>query len=338
MSLIAKNAMQIDATAQNTSAEGKLVAASGTVTTDAPIGDDMFLQPGKYLQVKRTAEMYAWTEEKDEKTTKNTGGSETTETTYTYKKEWTDTPDKSSEFQHPEGHENPSPSIENDTITANAMHVGNYTLQASSLELPTGDKISLTSSNTTVTSSTGAVIANQQYIFVGSTSTSSLSSPQIGDLRVSYVGVPADKQLVVFGQLQGTSIQPFVAKGETLYRAFGGTKDTAVADLHGEYTLLSWILRAVGFMMMWIGLSLVLEPISTLLDILPIAGSLGRGLSMGIAFIVSLVLSVITIVVSMILHSIIAIILAVAIAITAGVLFMKNRKKSLATPTPPATT
>lgn len=335
VSLIAKDAIQIDATQQNAGDEGKLVAASGHVTADAPLGDGMFLKPGKYLEVKRTAEMYAWTEEKDEKTTKNVGGSETTETTYTYKKDWTDSPDKSSDFQHPEGHENPVPSIENDTVTADVMHVGNYAL-TKSLELPSGDKVSLTADNTTVTSSTGAVLANQSYIFIASTTSSSMSSPQVGDMRISYDGVPADQQLVVFGQLQGSNLQPFAAKGETLYRAFVGTKDTAVADLHGEYTMLTWILRLVGFLMMWIGLSMFLEPISTILDILPIAGSLGRGLTGGVAFVISLVLTAITVIVSMILHSVVAIIIALVIAIAAGIMIMKQRQKTSATPTPTA--
>jgi Transmembrane protein 43 len=51
--------------------------------------------------------MYQWKEEKKEDTQNNVGGGTTTTTTYDYSRVWSDKPINSSEFKHPENHDNP---------------------------------------------------------------------------------------------------------------------------------------------------------------------------------------------------------------------------------------
>src|SRR5262249_40969967 len=52
-----------------------------------------------------------------------------------------------------------------------------------------------------------------------------------------------------------------------------------------QNTVITWILRAVGFGMMWFGLSLLLRPLSVVAGVLPILGSIvgfGTGLVAGL--------------------------------------------------------
>ena len=46
------------------------------------------------------------------------------------------------------------------------------------------------------------------------------------------------------------------------------------AAARSSSSMLTWILRVVGFFMMFIGLSMVLRPLSVLADVLPFLGSL----------------------------------------------------------------
>jgi len=77
--------------------------------------------------------------------------------------------------------------------------------------------------------------------------------------------------------------------------------------------------------MMWGGMMLVLGPISTLLDILPILGSISGFFIALATFLIALILSVITILVSMIFHNIIALIFALLIAIFFIVRYIRQK-------------
>jgi hypothetical protein len=92
---------------------------------------------------------------------------------------------------------------------------------------------------------------------------------------------------------------------------------------------MGWILRIVGFVLMWIGLSLILGPISAFLDVLPFLGKVGRGLIGVITFVIALVLSLITILISMIFHNTIALILLIIIVIVVIYLLVGRKKKTV---------
>ena len=326
LSVVAKQAVSIDASVQNTALDGKLVAAKGDLHTDALLGDGLFLNPGPFLAVQRTVEMYAWVEKESSQTNKNLGGSETTTKTYTYDKEWTSSPTESSRFAHPEGHTNPAPTLQSATIRAAAASLGLYALNVPALELPPMTSISLNSQSINVASTLGATLASPDYIFISQTAGDTLNAPQIGDERVSYGYIGSNDSALIFAKLDGFKLSPYVtSKGDTLYRAFLSTKDQAIAQMHSEYSSLTWILRLVGFLLMWIGLAMLLDPVSVFLDILPIAGSISRSLIGLMTFVIALVLTIVTIVVSMILHSLIAVIVALVITLIVVGLVLKNK-------------
>jgi hypothetical protein len=150
------------------------------------------------------------------------------------------------------------------------------------------------------------------YIFVGE---GTLTSPEVGDMKISYRVIENNIEGTVFGKVDGTDIVTYVDEDtdNSLYRFFNGSREEAFQTLHGEYKMMLWIFRLVGFLMMWMGLSALFAPISVLLDVVPAFGSLSRGIIGFITFIASLVLSIVTIIVSMILHNIVSLIIAVVI-------------------------
>ena len=331
LSQVAKTAINVDSSqAAPAEANGKLVSTNGKITSTETLGDDLYLAPAKYLAVNRSVEMYAWVESSSSSNTNNTGGSSSSTTTYDYKKSWTTVPSDSGNFKVPEGHANPAKGIADARKTVTSAKVGNFELDMANIELPPFTAVTVNETNIKVKD---AAKISGNYVFVAAKgSTGTIDQPQLGDMRITYTVAQQDVDSTVFGKLDGSKLIPFVDASKDnakLYRIFtaGGT-DAAIGQLSGEHNTMTWILRAVGFLMMWIGLSALFGPISTLLDVLPFFGSLSRAMIGVVTLVVSLVLSGATILVSMIAHNIYAVIgTAVAIVVLAIVaLKMKGKK------------
>lgn len=321
---VAEKAIVVDSKTIKTSAEGKLVSLTGAIETTGLIGDPKFLKPGKYIMLDRIVEMYAWVEEVETETKKKTGGGTEEKTTYRYEKAWTSDPQESSEFKIPEDHENPPLSVPSKTFYAPEAKIGIYSFDHKAATLPGPGNVELTKK--IAIAHWDAVLIGSEYIFKGR---GSYENPMIGDLRISFKAVNAGIKATLFGKMEGKEIVAYYHKGKTrLYRALTGTKDEAVIQLKTEHKVMGWILRIVGFLLMWIGLSSILGPISAILDVLPFLGRVGRGLIGVITFIIALVLSIITILISMIFHNTIALILLVIIAIVVVYLLIGRKKKT----------
>ncbi|MFA7314563.1 MAG: TMEM43 family protein [Candidatus Magasanikbacteria bacterium] len=332
----AATAVEVSATVPNTDTNlnGKLVHLGGDLISSAQFGDDTYLKQDKYIALGRKVEMYAWVEESSTKTTTNVGGSQTQETTYTYKQAWTSLPADSSTFNSPNGHTNPIKALADNTWYATDAKVGLYMVDASTLVLPSFQTITLNNQNTMLpsvvtttqpqidllkavsTSSDGITNEistsqnqlvqktelNGNYVYV---TKNGVATPTVGDMRVSYSGIMSGTPVTLLGRLDGDKISLMTdpKTGTKLYRAFTGTFTDALGTLHTEYKTSLWILRLIGFLMMWIGLGMVLAPLSIIMDILPFLGSVSRGVIGLVTCVVAIVLSIITIIVSKFLHN-----------------------------------
>ncbi len=325
LSKIAKTAILLDANeSASADAEGQLVAISGELSTEEEIGDE-YLKAGNYLVIEREVEMYAWRESSSTKTRKNIGGSETTRKTYTYSKTWQSNPEKTSDFEEPSGHINPPMEINAKIIQPSTAKIGNYELDAQNIKMPKAEYLSLSASVVDIGGNIS--VANSDYLFMGM---GRLNSPEVGDLRIRYKVLKNPvKTATVLGQLNNSSIGPFKGpKESTLHRAFHGTHKDAVKVLRKEHNTTTWIIRGIGFGLMWIGMMLIFSPLSTFLDIIPLAGNITRNLVAMASFGVSVVLTSVTIIVSMLLHNIwlmIGIVAAVAIGM---IVLAKMRKRA----------
>lgn len=349
MSEAADLCTSIKADAVQTDADGKPVCVSAKIISDETLGDPEFLEPGEYITLSRNVEMFAWVENQSSEERKKIGGGTETVTTYTYEKKWTSSPAQTANFRYPEGHQNPVLTIENKSFSVSTAKVGAYYVNIDSLSLPgenpltlkpemlivnqqraAGNKIvqkTATGGDIIIegSSSQGNYKLEGNYLYSG---TGSLQNPALGDIKITFSAFPENTYVTVFGKLQGDRIVAFMYEGEhKLYRAFLAERDEAIATLHKEFKTTGWILRAVGFIMMWMGLSMFFGPINAVLDVLPILGSVGRGIVSFVMFFVALVLSGITIIISMIAHNTVVLIITLAIII-GGSIFLVRRAKS----------
>ncbi|MFA6448868.1 MAG: TMEM43 family protein [bacterium] len=327
MSTIAKTSVEVDAMNPRVgqAANGQLVSATGKLTSGEIIGDGKFLKPGNYIAVQRCVEMFAWKERKEEKESKNTGGSSTKTTTYTYNRVWTRSPKSSSSFKRPEGHYNPPKEIDDIEVRVQNAKVGAFGFDMPAIKLPSFNNLPLSTENTVMKGR--AALASSSYIFYGAGSD---TAPSIGDLRISYKIVDPGRTVTIMGLMNSDRIGPYsVEEYGTLFRIFDGTKENAVGQLHKEFLLKLWGFRGLGLFLMWMGLSLMLGPLTVVMDVLPIAGAIGRAVVGFVTFVISLVLSSIAILVSMALHSLTALIVVFAAGIVLAIItFLVFKHKS----------
>jgi hypothetical protein len=320
---VAEQAVAIDPSSLQSSAEGNLVSLTGTMNVTEQTGDPEYLKPGDYVVLHRVVEMYAWVEKTETKTKKKTGGGTEETTTYRYSKEWTAAPEASSNFKIPEGHYNPHMKENPETFFANEVKIGVYTFDHRSADLPENTPISLSTRNA-IPDWEIELIGNK-YLYRGE---GSYDNPVVGDIRISFTAVLAGQKVTLFGKMNGSYIEPYYYKGkDRLYRVLSGTREEAVVRLKTEHKVTGWILRIVGFVLMWIGLTLFFGPISAVLDILPFLGGVSRSLVAVFTFIVALCLSVVTIVVSMIFHNTIALIVLILLVATTFAIYLFRKKK-----------
>ncbi len=274
--------------------QGGLIHISGVATTDEVLKDVQFGVQENALKLSRTVEMYQWQEKSESKTTKNLGGSETTETIYSYDKTWSQSRIDSSRFKKPSGHENPSmPAYGSDQFTASTIKVGAFQLgspfvsQISGFEdYPLGQS-NLDAMDPSLKSSFN--LTGKSY-FRGNP-----SNPQVGAVRISFQ-IVRPTEVSAVGRQDGDALQSYAAKNGTISLLEAGTvsANDMFAAAESENKLITWLIRLGAFLMMWIGLSLVMGPISVLGSVIPFIGSiLGAGTGF-IAFVLALVLTAIT--------------------------------------------
>lgn len=282
--------------------EGKLVHMSGQATTDETVKDPEFGVSAQAIKLMRKAEMYQWQEEKKSEEKKKLGGGTETTTTYTYKKGWSAKQIDSSDFKKPEGHENPARMpYPSQTFAAGKVTLGAFTLSAGLVDkIDTTEELRVDQRMAEeLPDGVSAALDGGGY-YIGKDP----KVAQVGDLRVRFAVVKPQTVSLVARQV-ASSFEPYQAKaGDAILLLKAGTlsADAMFKAAQAENAMLTWILRGVGFFVMFIGLAMVFRPIAVFGDVIPLFGSL-LGAGVGIfAFMISAFLSLGTIAVAWILY------------------------------------
>jgi hypothetical protein len=279
--------------------EGKLVHMSGPVTTEQPVVDAEFGVATQAVKLVRKVEMYQWVEEEKSETRKKLGGGEETVTTYTYEKKWADDRVDSSKFTHAEGHENPEAPFASQTLVADPVMVGAHKLseeQLGKLNTETAFPLPADAAAKLPADLQESVSVADGRFYAGADP----SQPAVGDARVSYAVVkPAAVSLAAVQT--GSSFSAYQAKeGDSILLVQEGmhTAEQMFQKAQDDNAVLTWVLRAVGFVVMFLGILLVFRPIAVFADVIPLFGTmLGAGIGF-FSFCGAVALSFITIAVA----------------------------------------
>ena len=274
---------------------GKLVHASGLVTSQELLKDPIFGQEENgALMLTRHVEMFQWREKTSTEKEKEIGGSEKTITRYSYDKTWSTQLVDSSQFKRPEGHNNPTTMpFSSDVIEPQQINLGAFQLSASLRSKISGAREIAYNGEIPESLSNYSPQKSGQSLYLGKDP----SNPAVGDMRVTFKVIPPSVVTIVAKQ-QGNNLSNYsTSAGSDINLLEMGEKNSAlmfqIAQEDNE--LLTWGLRLGGFLLMFIGIVMILKPLSVFTDLVPFIGDIiGAGVIF-VAIIVSITFSVFTI-------------------------------------------
>lgn len=334
---VARGARLYEATA--TYDETDLLYVIGSLSSTAPLSDN-YLQAGHYIRLIREVEMYAYVEIEHTRTREHVGGSQTTEYTYTYEKQWVNDPRPTVTYKGvaserptdiPAGYDAWITSMPQSRLdTASNLAINGIPMSSENLVLSNPKSLVLSESVVDLAALTDNETVHPEAIFRRNTETGTLDNPQVGDVRIAYRAVMnTDEGLLLAAFSEGMFLRYMTPNDNRLYRFFTGTTtlSDAIDRLQDEYTAMLWILRIVGFVMMFSGLLLMANPARTLLSVLPIFAKVGMFVYGFFALMSSLTLSVLVIVLAMLFHNALLAVGVVLLIVLALIFYLRSKKQ-----------
>jgi hypothetical protein len=319
-----------EVSAQN---EGKLIYVTGTAKTPETIIDETLGISANAMKLIREVEMYQWVESSKSESKEKIGGGKETVTTYTYETKWSGSTQDSAQFKKTEGHVNPAMTYTNATFTAKNVTLGSFLLTSGLI-----DKINLADSLLLQNADLNKIPAPARskakladgYLYLGNQGKPEPITPRVGDYRIRYRVVPAEITLSIISKQIANTFEPYRAKnGRLMELVETGTvsADTMVENAQKSNQLVTWLLRLLGFVLMFAGLMLCFKPLSIFAAVIPVLGRIvgaGSGL---VAFMLALAFSLITIAIAWIVYRPLLAVILITGAIFAVYLAIKSRKK-----------
>lgn len=264
-----------------TNTRGQLIYVSGQLSSMDVLEDpDFGVGSNSSLKLNREVEMYQWKETSSTRTVKTSGGGERRETTYSYDRVWSSTLINSDSFRQTNGHENPRNwAYEPLELVSDSITLGSFLL--------TNDVVAKFNWFTTVQDLDPSTVRDDINVttynygyFVGS---GSQNAPQIGDSQVEFEQVLPDTVSIVGlsrGGTENATIDEYPTKRQgtiLLVRRGEFTAAELFLQAEAENEQLTWILRFVGWLAMFVGILLILQPFATFVDVIPFVGSCMEG-------------------------------------------------------------
>jgi hypothetical protein len=257
--------------------EGRLIHLSGLLRVEGRRTDPLSGVSAEGVSLKRSIELYQWSETRSSETRTRLGGSEETVTTYSYARGWSSAPEDSTRFHTPQGHENPAPLLEDTIVSADEGQVGAYRVDRRLLDafrpsIPV--VVSQEDARNLSTALSRPVRLETDALYVGLDP----ARPAVGDIRIRYTAAPVGSVSVVATQ-SGGALAPFTTpSGAEIFLATPGmaTAQEMLQQASDGNQVLTWVLRLGGVVGLIVGFGLILAPLPTLADVLPPLGAVVR--------------------------------------------------------------
>eukprot|EP00051_Salpingoeca_urceolata_P003045 m.54775 g.54775 ORF g.54775 m.54775 type:complete len:517 (-) comp12482_c0_seq3:29-1579(-) len=278
----------------------QLVYAHGTLFTDKPIKDRVFEVQVHAAKLRRTVEMMQFAEKRTTRKVRDADNNLVDQTFFSYETRWSASIIDSSKFDDQSKLNPTHMEVPAETVVAPEVKLGAYRLSPSLVQQVSNwrpIRVQLTHAMR----SKNLQIANGYVYF------NNPNRPQIGDIRLKFefAGLskpvrelgPADTVSVV-AQQRHDLLAPFQTHaGDEIEMLVTGylSKEEMFENAQSQNTFLTWILRLVGWLLVWLGLTMMTEIIVAAVGWIPLVGSvvsIGRCM---FAFLLSSTLSLLTI-------------------------------------------
>lgn len=275
----------------------KLVHYSGKITTNEILADE-------YIKVNtpaldRKVEMYQWEEKKY---TSGSGSSKRRE--YKYRKIWSEHPISSTNF-HRSGHDNPPMPVRSESFRAANSQIGVFSADIAVTdaikpvqELPMNKSFLNSDINVKYKLREAGLYLPSPY--VKEYSSDYTPGVQIGDIKITYRYIPVNTTVSVIAGQINNKLTSFDTAKYNIVLAETGTVSASGMIQHFEdkQTMQVWKIRLIGIVLMFIGIMLLVSPITAILSFIPLFGDISKHAVGLLAAVISVCLSIITIAVS----------------------------------------
>jgi len=294
------NVIAVSADKVNKENEGKLIYIVGQAKTSELLKDDNFNISTNAIKLTRTVSIYQWEEEETTKTVKKMGGGKKTIKTYTYKKDWSDKLIDSNSFKkktykNSEGlqiqRSNPvTIPYESKELVAKDVTVGAFKLSNRLInKINNAESLKLTQKPKNFPKKIEII---DGFYFIGK----DYAKPAIGDMKIKF-NIVKPQEVSIIARQSNNGLSEYQTPYGTYEQLSYGNKPIAamIASAKAGNSTMTWILRIIGFALMFFGITLIFKPLSVIADVVPFIGDLvGIGTSI-IAFLIAAPATLITI-------------------------------------------
>lgn len=294
-----KNTIAIESNRVLSDYEGELVHLSGFATTDETLSDPSFGISANAIVLERVVEMYQYKENVKREEKENLGGSTTVTETFTYEEVWSPSLISSDNFAE-SWRKNPKQfTNKEDAWYAREVTLGAFKLSDGVINAMGGYE-ELAVNSESYQDESGRSRIDNGMVYFGENP----KFPQIGDERISYK-VLYPQQISVIAQQSGNSFKPYKTKvGKTILMVAQG--DVSADEMYEmeeqKNAFIRWLLRLLGFVIMFIGFAALFKPLSVAGSVVPFIGKIvgfGTGL---IAFVLAFTISLTVIAIAWIVY------------------------------------
>ena len=311
----------VDAETVDDSRQGKLVHMAAVAVTEDVLEFRQFGVREKAIRLSWETLIYQWVESETE---------EDDRTVYDYDKVWVGDPIDSRSFREPRhSNEGSEKHFQDGGVEANEVRFGAFLLTPT-LVRQIDDRRPHALDPAIASDIRPAGRVHDGVFYTGDP-----DDPQIGDEKVEVTIVGPQHQATVMAQQAGSTFEAYKTKvgieKEILYLGLL-SKDEVIGKQRTAAALKRWLLRAGGFVCMWIGLSLVLSPLRALVSFIPFASRLLEGAIGFVTFFFALALTSLTVAAAwFVVRPILSIVLFV---VTGVALFLAFRARGADTDSP----
>jgi hypothetical protein len=262
---------------------GRLVHVVGMLTTSGPAADPEFGIRIPAIRLKRSVEMFQWTETSETESTKKPDGGEQLRTVYKYKPAWSERPLDSETFHQPSGHTNPEMIYRTHYALAPQPRLGAFIVPPEMLyRFGKAEPFRVTDEQAEALRKRldRPVQAIDGVLYISGNA----RHPRIGDFRIAYTDVPLQTASVVAVQAGRTFDAYHAREGGTVELMEPGR--VAASDMFNEPRDddshgWTWLIRAGACGLMMFGFAGVLGPLRVLADVIPVMGEImGAGVGL----------------------------------------------------------
>jgi hypothetical protein len=311
--------------------ENSPVLIQGDVLPKKALQDTQFKVKSDGLSLHRQVAMYQWREHKTTESRDKLGGGTETVTTYDYVKEWSSRGVDSSSFRHPQNHQNPPMTVDAKRFTTDA-NIGDFYLSKNIINHFANSSSPITLSS--VPNEIDGFSNHQTFLYKGA----DINTPAIGDIKITYTQTPKGVYSIV-GMAKDKTILPYLSQNDKDFlfvRAGEVSANQIFQEEFSSNTMLTWILRAVGLFLMFFGFMLIMGPLATLANVIPMFGSLVEGASALVAGVLTLLLGSIVIAIAWFASRPLLSLAIIGVGIGLTMLMGRFKKEKVALTSPPA--